>query len=97
MKWGSFSEGDIAEKRAHVHHFLLAASLEERNESIGEEDKPENIDLELRLRTELAIVYPRIRRQTQTWSSHSWIVDFEIPAFGSAPVPFMTPALLHKH
>ncbi len=58
MKWGSLGEGDIAEKRTHVHHFLLAAFLEERNEGIGEEDKPENIDLELRLRTELAIVYP---------------------------------------
>ena len=66
MKGTFLAEGEIAEKRRYVHHFLLAALLEQRNERNGEEDKSKDINVELPLPTELAAAHRGMRRQTQT-------------------------------
>ena len=66
MKGTFLAEAEIAQKRGYVHHFLLGAFLEERDERNGEEDQSEDINIELPLPTKSAVAHRGMRRQTRT-------------------------------
>ncbi len=62
---GVRGESEIAQERANVDDLLLVAFLEQRDERVGEEHQPEDIDLELSITISISKGLPRMGEEVK--------------------------------